>query len=58
MFPAWRTILTPKQVLDLGERMEQDERKVLGEEGFERSVEQVATIEKRLGIYALSQFTP
>jgi hypothetical protein len=38
--------------------MEEDEKKVLGNEGFERSVEQVANIEKQLGIYELSQFTP
>lgn len=58
LFPALRTILKPKQVQDLGDRMEQDEKKVLGEEGFERSVDQVAAIEKQLGLYELSQFTP
>jgi len=31
---------------------------VLGDEGFEKSVDQVATIEKQLGIYELRQFTP
>jgi hypothetical protein len=31
---------------------------VLGDEGFERSVDQVAAIEKQLGIYDLRQFTP
>ena len=34
------------------------ERKVLGEEGFEHSVEKVAAIEVQLGIYELKQFTP
>jgi hemerythrin-like domain-containing protein len=58
LFPALRTILKPKQVQDLGDRMEEDEKKVLGEEGFEKSVDQVATIEKQLGIYDLTQFTP
>jgi hemerythrin-like domain-containing protein len=58
LFPALRTILKPKQIEELGERMEEDEHKVLGNEGFERSVEQVATIEKQLGIYELSRFTP
>jgi hemerythrin-like domain-containing protein len=58
LFPALRTILNPKQVLELGERMEEDEHKVLGDEGFEKSVDQVATIEKQLGIYELPQFTP
>ncbi|HET9210172.1 MAG TPA: hemerythrin domain-containing protein [Thermoanaerobaculia bacterium] len=58
LFPALRTILTPKQVTALGDRMEEDEHKVLGEEGFERSVEKVERIEKQLGIYELKQFTP
>ncbi len=58
LFPALRTILKPKQVEDLGDRMEEDEQKVLGHEGFEKSVDQVATIEKQLGIYELAQFTP
>jgi hemerythrin-like domain-containing protein len=58
LFPSLRTILSPRQVEALGERMEEDEHKVLGDEGFERSVEQVAVLEKRLGIYDLKQFTP
>ena len=58
LFPALRTILTPKQVQDLGDRMEEDEKKVLGDEGFEKSVDQVAGLEKQLGIYDLAQFTP
>jgi hemerythrin-like domain-containing protein len=58
LFPTLRTILTPKQVEALGDKMEEDEHKVLGDEGFERSVDQVAAIEKQLGIYDLAQFTP
>jgi len=58
LFPTLRTILSPKQVESLGERMEEDEKKVLGDEGFERSVDQVATIERQLGINDLKQFTP
>jgi hemerythrin-like domain-containing protein len=58
LFPALRTILSPGQVEALGDRMEEDEHKVLGNEGFERAVDQVATIEKQLGIDGLKQFTP
>jgi hemerythrin-like domain-containing protein len=36
LFPALRTLLTPRQVEALGDRMEEDEHKVLGNEGFER----------------------
>ncbi len=58
LFPALRAILPPQEVEVLGDRMEEDEHKVLGEEGFERSVDRVATIEKQLGIFDLKQFTP
>ena len=57
LFPALRTLLRPKQVEDLGDRMEEAEHKVLGEKGFEKSVAEVANLEKRLGIYDLKQFT-
>jgi hemerythrin-like domain-containing protein len=58
LFPALRTLLTPKQVQALGDKMEEDEHKVLGDEGFEKSVDKVASIERTLGIYELGQFTP
>jgi hemerythrin-like domain-containing protein len=58
LFPALRTILPPKQVEALGARMEADEKKVLGAEGFEKAVAEVASLEKALGIYDLAQFTP
>jgi hemerythrin-like domain-containing protein len=58
LFPALRTILAPKQVEALGARMEVDEKKVLGAEGFEKAVAEVASLEKALGIDDLAQFTP
>lgn len=58
LFPALRTLMTARQVESLGDKMEEDEQKVLGHEGFERSVAEVESIEKALGIYDLSKFTP
>jgi hemerythrin-like domain-containing protein len=58
LFPALRVIIPPKQVEALGDQMEAGERKILGNEGFERSVDQVVAIEKQLGIADLNQFTP
>jgi hemerythrin-like domain-containing protein len=58
LFPALRTLLSPQAVAALGDRMEEAEHTVLGDEGFEKSVAQVAAIEKQLGIYDLAQFTP
>lgn len=58
LFPKLRQLVTPQEFAALGEQFEREERKRFGEEGFERVVDAVATIEKRLGIYHLAQFTP
>jgi len=42
----------------LGEEFEKKENQLFGEDGFEKVVDRVAGIEKRLGIYDLAQFTP
>ena len=43
---------------ELGEQFEKEEDRLFGDEGFERTVDQVAAVEKQLGIYDLDQFTP
>ena len=58
LFPAIHKILPAKQIKELGEQFEKEEDKLFGEEGFEKTVDRVAAIEKQLGIYNLSQFTP
>jgi hypothetical protein len=42
----------------LGEDFEEKEHQLFGKEGFEGMVPRVADLEKQLGIYDLSQFTP
>jgi hemerythrin-like domain-containing protein len=58
LFPALHQIVTAKQLKDLGEQFEKEEDRLFGDEGFEKTVDQVAVIEKQLGIYDLAQFTP
>jgi hemerythrin-like domain-containing protein len=58
LFPALRSVISAHEVRELGERFEEEENRLFGEEGFEHTVEQVATIERQLGIYELDQFTP
>ncbi|MFL5338802.1 MAG: hemerythrin domain-containing protein [Gemmataceae bacterium] len=58
LFPALHEVLSPKRIKELGEQFEKEEDRLFGEEGFEKTVEQVAGIEKQLGIYDLDQFTP
>ncbi|HEX5105436.1 MAG TPA: hemerythrin domain-containing protein [Pirellulaceae bacterium] len=58
LFPALYKIVPATEIKDLGEQFEQQEHKLFGEEGFQKTVEQVAEIEKLLGIYDLAVFTP
>lgn len=57
LFTTFRSIATPREFSELGEKFENRERELFGEQGFEKMVESVAAIEKKLGIYDLSQFT-
>lgn len=58
LFPALRSIVSPPAYESLGEDFERKENDLLGDEGFFKVVDQVAQLEKRLGIYELAQFTP
>jgi hemerythrin-like domain-containing protein len=57
LFPALHKIVPAKRLKDLGEQFEKEEDRLFGEEGFEKTVDQVAVIEKQLAIYDLAQFT-
>jgi hemerythrin-like domain-containing protein len=58
LFPAFRKIVSKNEYDSLGEEFEKNEQKLFGKDGFETMVNKVADIEKSLGIYELSQFTP
>ena len=58
LFPAFHKIVSPHEFDSLGEDFEKKEDELFGEDGFEKVVDKVAGIEKRLGIYDLAQFTP
>jgi hemerythrin-like domain-containing protein len=58
LFPAFHSIISAKEYDSLGEKFEDQEKKFFGEHGFDKVVEQVSGLEKSLGIYELSQFTP
>ena len=58
LFPAFRKIVSKNEYDSLGEEFEENEHKLFGKDGFETMVNKVAGIEKSLGIYELSQFTP
>jgi len=58
LFPAFRKIVSGHEFDSLGEAFEKKEDQLFGDDGLEKVVDRVANIEKRLGIYDLSQFTP
>jgi hemerythrin-like domain-containing protein len=58
VFPAFRALLGRDAYRVLGERMEENERHQLGNDGFARTVDDVAKLEGALHIGDLAQFTP
>ena len=58
LFPAFRSIVSANEYDSLGEDFEKREDQLFGDEGFFKVVDQVAQLEKRLGLYDLAQFTP
>jgi hemerythrin-like domain-containing protein len=57
VFPAWKQVLTARQLNEMGEKFEDIEYKQFGKDGFENAVRQIADIESELGLSELSQFT-
>lgn len=58
IFPALRDVVTVGEFHDMAETFEDEEHRRFGHDGFQRVVDEVADIEKSLGIYDLSKFTP
>lgn len=58
LFPAFRSVVSPHEYDALGDDFEKKEDELFGEEGFFKVVDQVAELEKKLGIFELAQFTP
>jgi hemerythrin-like domain-containing protein len=58
LFPAFHDLLGEKAYKELGDQFEDEEKKQLGNEGFEGAVAQVARLEEQFGFTDLDQFTP
>lgn len=58
LFPAMRQVVSAHEYDALGEEFEKREHQLFGEDGFERIVEEVAQLERQLGIADLQRFTP
>lgn len=58
LYPAFHSVITPQEFAALGDQFEDKEQKLFGKDGYEKIVAEVAGLEKQLGLYDLSQFTP
>ena len=58
LFPAFKKIVSKHEYDALGEEFEKKENELFHGDGFEKNVDAVARLEKQIGIYDLSQFTP
>jgi hemerythrin-like domain-containing protein len=57
VFPAWKDVLSERQLHDMGERFEDIEQRQFGKDGYEDAVKQIGQIEQVLGFADLAQFT-
>ena len=58
VFPAWKKALSAKQLDEMGELFEDIEHKTFGKDGFDDAVEQIAAIERSLGLEPASLTAP
>jgi hemerythrin-like domain-containing protein len=58
LFPAFHDLVGERAYHELGDQFEEQEKKQLGNEGFEGAVVQVAKLEEQFGLSDLDQFTP
>lgn len=58
LFPALRGLVGGAAYAELGEQLEAKETELLGADGFERAVAEVATLEEAFGVDDLAKLTP
>ncbi len=58
LFPALRSVVTANEFDSMGDEFEKDELRKFGEDGFEKVVSQVASLEEAIGVHDLAKFTP
>jgi hemerythrin-like domain-containing protein len=57
LFPAFRSIVSPGEFDELGEKFEDKEKELFGKDGFAGVLDSVVVIERKLGMDQLSAFT-
>lgn len=57
IFPAWKQLLSSRELEEMGDKFEDIEHEQFGEDGFEKAVRQITEIESALGLADIGQFT-
>ena len=57
VFPAWKEVLSTRQLHEMGDRFEDIERQQFGKDGYDDAVAQIGQIEQLLGLADVAQFT-
>ena len=57
-FPELRKIVSAHEFDAMGDDMEEQEKKYVGEDGFEKTAAHIAELEQQVDIADLRQFTP
>lgn len=57
LFPALRLVASPQEFIALGQKWQDQEEARFGKDGYEKILEQVAGLEKELGLADLGQYT-
>ena len=58
LFPAFRGLVSPARLLELGEQFEEIEHRTFGKDGFADTVRKVVQLEHHVGIQSLDAYTP
>lgn len=58
LFRAFQSLLPEEEYEKLGDQFEEQEHKLVGEDGFKNALAKIVEIEKQLNIYELDVFTP
>jgi len=56
LFPAFRRLVSPARLQDLGEECEEIEHRTFGTDGFSETVRQVVRLKKHVRIQSLDTF--
>jgi hemerythrin-like domain-containing protein len=57
IFPTWKQMLSAEELEEMNERFEHIEHQQFGEDGFEKTVQQISEIEAEFYLSDLAQFT-